>query len=296
MPVGLPKEDMKMPQCTKFGCGKSWEPGTGDFPLCFENDCPLREVWDHLQGQSSRNVFRTRSGPETMQGTCLVAGQVSQSLDWLRGSCGKTFQPYDMKGAKSASTTVTLRNGEKKTCTTTDQMHSEMVAIRWMIQNGHWKIYLGEVVWADDEASITLAQFSTTEPHCGFCTVFLIAAGLPVGTPTYGNYQLASRLSYQLPVELEISPHFIARVLDRGCYCGFSALKRMLNAFINLSPNQWLLSIYDLAFVDDRSYVPRNDSLTIVGWNQLVEMHNREIIYLAWKVIYQQLMQTNKEH
>jgi hypothetical protein len=284
-----------MPQCTRDGCNKSWEPLTEDFPFCFNHPCPLREFQDQVLRERRGNLFRTSSSPQTVQGSCLVSAQVSQSLDWLRDHCGKELKAYDMDGAKSATTTVRLPNGETKTCRTTAQMHSEMVAINWMIENGHWTVYLGLVVWADGQR-ITLQQFSTTEPHCGFCTVFLIAAGLPLGVPTYGNYQLASRLAYQLPVELEISPHFIARVLDRGCYCGFPALKRLLNAFINLPPNAWILSIYDWAFADDYSYVQQNNNLTIVGWNQLVEMHKREIIYQAWKLIFQMLMQTNKEH
>ena len=285
-----------MAQCTAQGCGKTWDPPNGDFPFCITYDCPLRALRDHTLSQSRTNLFHTSSVPETLKGGCMVATQVSQSLDWLRDHCGKELKEYDMDGAKSATTTVKLPNGQTKTCRTTNQMHSEMVAISWMIENGYWVVYLGHVVWASNNSKVTIQQFSTTEPHCGFCTVFLIAAGLPIGVPTNGNYQLASRLAYQLPIELEISPHFIARVLDKGCYCGFPALKRVLNAFIKVSPDKWLLSIYDLAFVDDKSYVARNSDLIIVDWNQLVEAHKREVIYLAWKVIYQQLMQSNKDY
>jgi hypothetical protein len=231
----------------------------------------------------------------TQKGATLCKAGISTSLKSLRGRCKTRFAPYDMNGAKSATTTVTLPDGQKKIFKTSNQMHSEMLAIQWMLNNEHWTVYLGSVIWAHDHSEVSLSEFKTTQPHCGFCTLFLLAAGLPVGTPTYGNYQLASRLAYQLPYELETSPHFIAKVLDKGCYCGFPALKRLLNAFMQCPADQWLLSIHGLAYVDDHTYVALNTKLLVVDWDTLVEMYKREVIYLAWKVIYEQIMLTNKE-
>src|SRR6185437_7412670 len=259
-------------------CGKSWDAPRGSFPLCITNPCPLRAIRDEMLEDDPAAFFRTSAGPETTQGVCLASGGIQNSLNSLRSGCSAPFKLYNMEGAKSAHTTVTLPDGNQFDFTTTNQMHSEMKAIEWMIDNGFWRVYLGHVVWTHDGTSVTLAQFSTTEPHCGFCTVFLIAAGLPVGRPTRGNHKLASRLNYQLPVELEISPHFIARVLDSGCYCGFPALKRLLNVFMRVPADRWILNIFDLAYVDDHTYVHRDDNLLIVDWALLIDMHKREVI------------------
>lgn len=284
-----------MANCTSPGCGRTWDPPDGHFPLCFTTPCPLRDLQRAtLSARSGGNVFQTIPNPQTVSGAVLVAPQVSQSLNWHRDSCSIAFQPYNMKGAQSATTTVTLRDGQAKVFRTTDQMHSEMCAIQWMMENGHWGLLAGFMVWISDGSAITHAQFSTTEPHCGFCTIFLLAARLPVGTPTCGNHKLASRLAYQLPYDLETNPHFMARVLDKGCYAGFPALKRVLNAFINVPAKQWVLSIKGLAYVDDVSYIDADCGLMVVDWYELVGMHKREVVYLAWKVIFEQIMLTNK--
>ncbi len=65
---------------------------------------------------------------------------------------------------------------------------------------------------------------------------------------------------------------------------------------MRVPPDRWILNIFDLAYVDDHTYVRRDDNLLIVDWALLIDMHKREVIYLAWKVIFEQLMLTNKEH
>ncbi len=290
-----------MPVCTQIGCGKSWNP-PDHFPLCITNPCPLRQQQRKylLQESGEKELFyapkTTTFIPSVLDGVVEESAHINNSLDCLRGHSGKTFKDYDMKGAKSATTTVTLRDGTKKVFKTIDQMHSEMLAIDWMLTNGYWTLYLGLVLWADDHSKIGPANFRTTQPHCGFCTVFLLAAGLPVGTPTYGNHQLASRLSYQLPTLLFSSPHYIARVLDNGCYCGFPALKRVLNALVNVEAEQWVLSVYGWAYVDDKTYVQPDSGKMIVQWAELLEWKRGEIIYFAWKVIYERIKVTNSEN
>lgn len=284
-----------MPQCTTPLCNNSWEPPDGPFPTCLIAPCPLRQLQhDTVEQSTGQNLFQNQINTQTHTVTSRVATQVAQSLNSLRNDCEVEFKPYNMQGAKSATTKVTLPGPIVREFKTTDQMHSEMRAIEKMIEEGHWSVYLGHVVWASDNSSVKLEQFSTTEPHCGFCTIFLIAAGLPLGKPTRGNHQLAGRLSYQLPYELETSPHFMARVLDGGCYCGFPALKRVLNAFINVPAKEWLLGIGGAAYVNDVSYTKHDKNLLVVDWFDLVEMHKREVIYLAWKVIYEQILLTNK--
>lgn len=245
-----------MANCTSVGCGKTWDPPNGHFPLCMTSPCPLQRLQRQtLAAAPDGNIFQTSPSSQTVGGSVRVASQISESLEWHRSNSAVRFKPYDMKGAKSATTIVTLPTGVEKTFRTTDQMHSEMRATEWMLDNGHWRLQEGYMVWASNGAAIKPEEFQTTEPHCGFCMIMLLAAGLPVGKPTRGNHKLASRLAYRLPVELETDPCFIARVLDKGSYCGFPALKRVLNAFVTVPANQWVLSIYNLAYVDDDSYI-----------------------------------------
>lgn len=285
-----------MIQCTLENCGKAWNEPYGELPLCIEYDCPLREIRRTQYPEASRSGFlRTTRSTETMQGAAIMSASIQQSLNGLREDCDTEFKTYNMQGAQSATTIVTMKDTTTRTFTTTNQQHSEMVAIEWMLDNGYWSVYLGVIVWSDDFSSVTAAQFQTSQPHCGFCTIMLLAAQLPLSTPTCGNHKLASRLSYQIPVQLEVSPHFIARVLDRGCYCGFPALKRLLNVFVKAPANEWLLSIYHGACCDDYTYTARDNSKVIIEWEDLVEMSKREVIYLSWKIIFENIMLTNKE-
>lgn len=283
-------------------CGQIWNEPNGDFPNCNNNNCPLHELRDHMLCDriGRNNFFFLPDNPSTDNNTkncvTLQSGSIQNSLNFLRSSCTTQFQPYNMEGSQSASTTVVLCDGTKKSFKTNQLMHSEMAAIKWMLEEKHWTVFVGLVVWTHNGEKVTLQQFQTEEPHCGFCTLFLIAAGLPVGKPTRGNFKLASRCAFILPPELEISPHFIARVLDNGKYCGFAALKRVLNAFVKVPAERWVLSIGGLAYVDDNCYVGIPDpQLLVVDWYVLAEQHDRKIIYLVWKVIYEQLVKTNKE-
>lgn len=281
-----------MKHCTKQNCGKAWDDPHGDFPLCIEYECPLRlERDEEFLRQQSHNLHLTQNAT-TQKGSVLVASSISGSLTALRSGCGKEIQPYNMDGAQSATTTVKLGQ-TTKSFRTQNQMHSEMRAIEWMLAQGYWKIYLGLIVWAETMQLVKPDEFVTTEPHCGFCTIFLIAARLPLGKPTQGNHNLASRLNYQLPVELEINPNFIARVLDSGCYCGFPKLKQLLNAFLKIEKEKWVLCISDSVFVDDYSYIPSPGGRIVVYWSALCEGY-REVVYLAWKVIFEQIQLTNK--
>jgi hypothetical protein len=281
--------------CELTDCEKSWDPPNGQFPICLTPFCPLRKAQIELTQSRGQPSFNTRPCQAVTEEKTLVAPQVAQSLHSLRHNCGTKFVAYDMDGAQSAHTVVTLKNHQTRSFSTTDLMHSEMVAINKMIEEKIWTVYLGQVVWADDGASITSQQFTTTEPHCGFCTLFLIAAGLPVTKPTYGNYKLAGRLAYILPIDLEVSPHFMARVLDSGCYCGFPAVKRLLNIFVQLPPERWVLSIGRAAYVNDVSYTTPTEGIAVVEWFNLVNDAKREVIYQIWKVIYEQILQTNKQ-
>jgi hypothetical protein len=289
---------MPIHHCTTDRCGKSWTSPDGVLPLCITYDCPLRALRDQQPRRVVRkDQFETSQNKNKRARTslCLSEPDINGSLTSLRSSCTTSFAPYDMEGAKSATTTVHLRDGTKKVFKTTDQMHSEMCAIDWMISEGHWVVFLGTVIWASDYSKVTSAQFVTTEPHCGFCTVFLIAAGLPLGRPTCGNHQLASRLNYQLPFALMTCPFFMSKVLGAGHYHSFPEIKQILNAFYNEDPDTWLLEIGWGIMFNDKGFAFETGGRAVVKWSDLVNYKNAEILFRVWVVVYEQILKTNKE-
>lgn|GEM_PF-2890381 len=239
------------------------------------------------------SIYSTGHGGPSAEKYASHGPSLMKSFTSLREPFKKKIVKYDMKGARSARTTVTFPNKTQRKFKTTDLMHSEMVAIEKMLEEGHWKIFLGIITWKDG-STITAEQFSTSEPHCGFCTLFLAALKLPITTPTYGNYQYASQLRYQLPVDLEINPWFMARILDSGCYCGFHMIKRVLNIYVNVPAKDWVLNIKNLAWVDDNSYTTYNPVKFQIFWDDLVNQHNRLVLWEVWKFIFAKLLENNK--
>jgi len=223
---------------------------------------------------------------EVLEPASQCAPHTALSLNELRNGCGVQFEDYDMNGEQSATTTVLLPNTTEKSFRTTNLMHSEMMAINWMIDKGHWVVSGdGRVVWADGKA-ITRDQFKTAQPHCGFCTVFLIAAGLPVTKPTRGNFQVAARLAYQLPVELEVSAALLARMAG-----GFAVLKHLLNGL--KGDRAWVLRVGGQCY-DENGLAQVPFGVTIVDWSTLENEPKRNTIYQLWKVVYWQILETNR--
>ncbi len=223
---------------------------------------------------------------EMVQPATLSGAHTALTLNELRNGCGAQFEDYDMNGEQGATTTVMLPTMTERKFKTTNLMHSEMVAINWMIDKGHWTVSAnGHVVWADGKA-ITRDQFKTAQPHCGFCTVFLIAAGLPVTKPTRGNFQVAARLAYQLPVELEVSAPLLARMAG-----GYSVLKHLLNGLS--SETRWVLRVGGQCY-DENGLAQVPFGVTIVDWSTLENEPKRDTIYQLWKVVYWQILETNR--
>jgi len=273
---------MHCPNCTN-----SWNPGDEAFPRCTTSPCPLNEYrHEWLKEENEKDSFRAPDTKDVNMNQTRHRGSVDFSIASFCDRYDKDTTEYDMEGAKSAKTTVTLRDGQKRIFKTKNQMHSEMVAIEKMIEEGYWGLLLGTAVWIDGH-KITADQFQTTEPHCGFCTFFLSALNLPLTTPTYGRFQLASRLSYQLPVALEIDPRFLARVLDSGSYSGFHMIKRMLNGFVPLKSSDWVLKI-ESALIDDNGYALENPQQHQISWDVLLQ-GKREVLYAIWKNIFEVL-------
>jgi hypothetical protein len=74
-------------------------------------------------------------------------------------------------------------------------MHSEMGALEAMLEK-RYKFSGGVICRKKDDEQATKEVYSTTEPHCGFCTLFLQLLGLPLGKPTKGRYGYASHNNY----------------------------------------------------------------------------------------------------
>jgi hypothetical protein len=114
-----------------------------------------------------------------------IDGSIKQIFDEI-----EDFHEYDMEGSQQAET-----RWEKKTYTTKLNMHSEMGALEAMLEK-RYKFSGGVICRKKDDEQATKEVYSTTEPHCGFCTLFLQLMGLPLSKPTKGRYGYASHNNY----------------------------------------------------------------------------------------------------
>ena len=287
---------MTVHHCKNEGCGKSWDDAGGAFPLCITSGCSLRDI-RFRQGRRASKVeqFRMTPGCGSKPALATQSAALTQSLNSVRATSSAEFCAYNMEGAQSATTTVRLRNGTSLSFTTTDQMHSEMCAIQYMLDNREWFLLAGNLLWCHNGSAITLADFSTTEPHCGFCTIFLLAAGLPVGRPTYGNHQLASRHNYQLPRQLMQSPEYLGRVIGGNQYRSYPVLKALLNAFSNMPPDSWVLEFQTGCYATETECYVEPNGRTIVKLSDVIATDNAQLLWLIWVEIYKLIVSSNKE-
>ena len=278
-----------MPQtaCPRMGCGKSWDPDVGILPMCLSATCEIRSGLKRRDKQIE--PFSTTPDRATLstQGT-----GIDNSIDWLRKDTA--LVPYKMQGAQSATTTVTLRDTTQRSFSTNDQMHSEMRALQFMLDSGEWSVVAGFVRRAHDDTRVLPAQFTTQEPHCGFCTLFLLAAGLPVGQPTKGNHKLASRHNYQLPRQLMVNPHFLGRVIGKGEYHSYSEIKCLLNAFCQHPADQWVLEYTSGLCADDRSTCnPLPQGKVAIKLADIIATGNAGIVFAVWQYVFERIALAN---
>ncbi len=239
-------------QCTDAGCGRSWNYGE-NFPLCITNPCPLRAYKDNLTASMQASMRKTTADVKTICLGKMKASTVS-SIDAIRDEADEDdFVAYDMKGGMSATTKVKLPNQTVRSFKTKDNMHSEMCALDFMLENNYWVVMYGKVFKGNGQ-SIGTDEFVTTEPHCGFCTITLIILGLPLTRPTSGNHKMAVNNVYPIPKKLLKDPQFIIRFINSGSF-EHHKLKQLLNPFVNKKPAEWLLKINDFLLVSDNSAV-----------------------------------------
>lgn len=287
---------MTIHQCPNEFCGKTWNDNGGAFPLCVNNGCQLRQIrFDQGRRASKLEQFNTMAGCGSSMVLSRQSAPLSLSLEAMRETSPAQFSCYNMEGAKSASTTVRLRNGQEKIFVTADQMHSEMCAIQYMLDQGEWFLLAGNLLWCHNGTTITVNEFHTTEPHCGFCTIFLLAAGLPVGRPTYGNHQLAGRHNYQLPRQLMRSPEYLCRVIGNNQYRSYTVIKVLLNAFCNMPPDSWVLEFQTGCYADDTDTYVELNGRTVVLLSDVIASDDARLIWLIWVEVYKLIAVSNKE-
>ncbi len=205
------------------------------------------------------------------------------------------FVPYDMQGAQSATTTVSA-NGVRRNYKTTDNMHSEMCAIEDMFDRTQWTLYLGLVIWTGTANLVTANQFTTSEPHCGFCTIMLEVLGLPHSNPSCGNYNSASNFVYPLPKAIREDVFVLARLLDENRHCGFNKIKAILNDLLNIPKDKWLLQISEDVVVNESHYELEKKDKQILDWKDVVTHANGTTLKQIWKMVFEAMFNTNKNY
>ena len=280
--------------CTSPGCGKSWSGNEDDFPLCITNPCPLRQIRnEQIPG---RGIVWKPKSQFVNTDTPSLKTSTQSSMKAIRGNTilkKSRFQPYNMAGAQKATTRVTLRGGTVKSFSTKDNMHSEMVATQWMLNEGHWILSLGTIIWSDNFTAVSSDEFKTTEPHCGFCSIMLAVLGLPLSKPTKGNYNLACNFGYPVPKAIKEDPYVLARLLSGNSYCGFNKIKAILNSLVKIQKDKWVLSIQNLAFVNEDHYIDPGKNVLTLEWREVIKQSNGEVLSQIWKLVFECIYQTN---
>lgn len=212
------------------------------------------------------------------------------------------FVPYTTGGAEKARTLVNWPPADPKRYETTQQRHSEMVALTastappaiWHVdQTGH--------VIANNGHDITGANYVTDLPHCGYCTVMIWVLGLPLGQPTKGRYNQAVNLGYSIPVNVQDNVDVLTRLLNsnQGGNPALVVLKCAVNAFIATPPSKdWVLSI-EGKIVTDTAVLERVPAgKEVLDWADaaahrvavdIKHFGTNSLLVTLWKVVYKAL-------
>lgn len=235
-------------ECTGEGCRKRWNPEE-IFPLCITTPCPLRAYKGVLEASKSSVLKKTTIVSRERSLGAAAAAAVA-SIDKIREATDeKEFISYKMNGDEAATTTVILPTQQPMAFKTKHSMHSEMCALDYMLENNHWVLRYGRVIKSSG-GPFTKGEFVTGQPHCGFCTIMLSTLGLPITLPTSGNHKKGGDGSYPVPRKIKNSPEVIVKLLNNGFYA-HHLLKKALNPYVNVKPEEWLLKINDFIIVSD---------------------------------------------
>lgn len=315
-------------KCESPGCDKFWniELGVAGLPACHSN-CWLLNWAQYMGGDrpslsrdrlevsestfgaysSSRSNFNYPLGGHLQ--SCSYKSDASTSIAEIHHDIGN-IQPYVLggKGVKkqNACTKVKWSGGEKSLTTgkTTAQMHSEMEAVKFMLDNGHWVIINGEI-FTSSYNQVGADEFSTEEMHCGWCTLFLQILNLPLCRPSDGNFNLACNLGYPLPEQIKNSPHvmykFIFYKSDDDILSGrMIRMKLLFDKILKIPSNSWFLQDFNGLYIGtigtsakyflDSELPERAPKLT---WEFLFDYDGGAVRDVLWnfifKVIYENL-------
>ena len=277
-------------------CGSNFDNDLAACPHCGANN-PRHIFSARMKAMPTAvNVGLTKSAAKTKNGINTIRDEIDKPLEKYTMT---TYVPDpDKKGQfikvskQSATTTVVFQNGEKLSFKTTDQMHSEMVALDHCFSVGEYGFQNGSVY---AQYKITEKTYFTTEPHCGFCTVILRSIGMPLGTPTAGNGQMAGNGDYPLPEVLRKNIVFYANLVSGTDDGDLLPLKLLLNSFIK---GTWYLvsggdTVSDKGLVYDMN--DENQDIPLVTWNEIVQCSQGEVIKALWAYLCKQIYETNKE-
>lgn len=184
------------------------------------------------------------------------------------------FGRYEM-GAEEATTRVRPPGGSAESFSTTDNMHSEMVAIDQLLTRGDWRLSDDGRVETAGGRSVAAADFETVEPHCRFCSIFCALLDLPIrdGAATTGNYNHAGNLTYPLPAQVRDDPLVLGRLLTGGGSPAESLtrVREEIDLLINAPSDSWALRIDHRdgseTSVTEAGVIDGDDDRQVVTWD-----------------------------
>lgn len=211
--------------------------------------------------------------------------EVRDSLEYFfhMADNDRGLHEYQMNGEQEAETTVT-HGGQTWKFHTTHNMHSEMVAINHMLEQGYWQLVHGRLLHSDGNA-ITGADFGTTAPHCGHCTVTLGVLGLPHSSPSKGRFNLAGNFEYPLPPKVENDPMVLTRYRHQDVF-RWPLFKSDIDHMVNIDRG-WALKVNDLTFVDPAgNFVDQiQDDIPVLSTSEWSE--HRWVKKVMWRQIWE---------
>lgn len=141
--------------------------------------------------------------------------------------------PYDAEGKQKATTTIGWGwEGEEEdydeSFSTETQMHSEMRAIEFGLNEDFLEIQGGKVVYGVG-APVSSRDMRTDIPHCRFCTFFLGLLGIEREKPTTQNFLYAGHLDYPLPEDIKYNESIINKAAE---LFGYADVNDALNSIL----------------------------------------------------------------
>lgn len=310
-------------RCTQPGCQKVWniQLGIDGLPDCDRSGCGL-QMWAHsyMGGAPSGipgNVPNYEPGPDQSQGVTTQRRSVQHPLNkHLQSQSGPVscssvglavsgihkgiegIQEYKLN-ARNATTNTRWPGGQKSfaTACSQPQMHSEMEAIKYMLANGHWIMINGEIFTSTGKA-VSPQDFTTGDMHCGWCTLFIQVLGLPLSSPSDGNFNQAVNLGYPMPDCIKGSPFVLAKFIS-STQTGWLGLKLLFDKCLTQAAQSWYLKDYSGNIIGTAEngltahIVPPTEitnGMPIISWEQIIGLH-ADLLNEVWRFVFNGIYQ-----